>query len=843
MIRLDIGMRFAQKPTKFSRVIALLVIYALTLGAFPFQAQAQVQSEVIYITSGTSWVVPANWNNAANTIAVIGAGGGGRSGGAAAGAGGGGGGGFASSSNITLTPGSTVTISVQSGTTAVGTNGGDTYFCNSTSNCTNLQGSSVQVGARGGYGATSTSAATGGTTTPAVGTTKFNGGRGGEGKTTSAFNGGGGGGAAGIKGAGFNGGDGRTAGGGDDAGGGGGGAGGGLATVGAIGTANGGAGGVGPGNTGAGTGGTTAAGGAGSSGGGGGGGDAAFGGGLGGSGVDWGTLGAGGGGGGAGDGSGAGTVTAGAGGTYGGGGGGGEVGGVGGGGLIVISYTPLLTISGTIYTDEGITALNSAGKTVRLRVGTSSPGIFSTTTLSGTGAYQFQNITGIAPGTTFRAWVDNDATFRAFAMSKASSSVNNITNFDLYKNVIRVKHEGVLSDTGTTTSNAELGLWDYDDNASIQFTSNSNNLETRDGSKLLVAYGTHFVPGGTVTTHSSSTATSPSGDFQLEQRNSTSSMLTLGGTLTIAGSYYASSSSIFNTNGYGVLFTATSTGKIIVGEMIGDSAFASTTFAGVGGAWTFRDNASTTGNFTITAGTVTAPSLLTLGKNYTNNATFTAGSGTIFSHGTSTYLGNMTGASAFNNLNIIKSAIVSSTPDVLPTSEFGAWLNPENIYSSDNLYMIASAISAVHHLQFTGISNLVTGNILGIEVSVEGYRTGDTVPAYVSLSWNAGVSTTSVSSNINSATEAIVVHGGPSNTWGRSWTLSELSDSNFAVVLNSGSQLDFVYLDTVTVKVYFEGGDSITLASNASTTGNLTVGAGTTLTAPRPPLHRWELYK
>ncbi len=579
-ITISAGAARAKVPTPLSRLLVLLIIYSITLGGFPFEAEA-IQSEVIYLTSGTSWVVPATWNNADNTIAVIGGGGGGGLDTiGTTGAGGGGGGAFASSSNIVLTPGSTVTISVGMYV--------DTYICNTTSNCASLAGSAVQVGASGGLTATSTGGAPGGSTTPSVGTTKFAGGRGGSGSLVGLTFGGGGG-AAGPRGAGKNGGDGDTNAGGEDGGGGGGGAGGGSSTAGTGGSTNGGAGGVGPSNTGGGTGGNGGNGGAGTAGGGGG--DDLAGGGAGGNGSEWdATYGAGGGGGGGGHTQIAQGPFGGNAGTYGGGGGGGNNDGIylgpsgrPGGGLIVISYNPVSKISGTIYSDEGITSLNSAGKTLKLRVGTSTPGFFSTTTLSTTGFFEFQGLTGLAPGIPVSLWVDSDSAFRAYSFTKSSSSANFITGFDLYKNVIRVKHEGLLSTTGTTTSNAELGLWDFDDNASIQFTANANNLSVFAGQKLLVGYGTHFVPGGTVITHSSSTAISPSGDFQLEERNSTSSMITLGGTLTVAGSYYASSSSIMNTNGHGVLFTATSSGKIIVGEMIGDSAFASTTFAGLGG--------------------------------------------------------------------------------------------------------------------------------------------------------------------------------------------------------------------------------------------------------------------
>lgn len=147
---------------------------------------------IVYLTSGTSWTVPYDWDSSSNTIEVIGGGanGGGSSG--MSGGDGGGGGAYSKVTNVTLTPSGTVTY-------AVGGAGGDTYFCNSTSNCANISGTAVQVGAKGGSGTSGGSSASG------VGTTKYSGGSGGGGSSSAVGSGGGGGGAAGLHGAGGNG--------------------------------------------------------------------------------------------------------------------------------------------------------------------------------------------------------------------------------------------------------------------------------------------------------------------------------------------------------------------------------------------------------------------------------------------------------------------------------------------------------------------------------------------------------------------------------------------------------------------------------------------------------------
>ena len=152
-------------------------------GSYTFPGCVVLQPKTIILTSGSSWTVPADWNNTFNTVAVIGAGGGGLNGtagvagatgstispfnggnGGAGGAGGAGGGGGAYSlkNNVVLAANATIAINV--GTSGVGISGGDTYFngtsCSAASAC-------AKGGAAGG---------TGGSATSGVGDTKFSGG-------------------------------------------------------------------------------------------------------------------------------------------------------------------------------------------------------------------------------------------------------------------------------------------------------------------------------------------------------------------------------------------------------------------------------------------------------------------------------------------------------------------------------------------------------------------------------------------------------------------------------------------------------------------------------------------
>ena len=153
------------------------------------------QLKTIFLTSGTSWTVPADWDNAHNSIEVIGGGGSG----AAAGVGshgGGGGGAYALVSARTLTPGAHITYQVGPGGTGVaqsnpGNGGGDTYFNGTGTTC-----ASQMVCAKGGQGGQVASAGAGGAAASSIGSTRYSGGAG----SYGAGGGSNGGGAAGPNG-------------------------------------------------------------------------------------------------------------------------------------------------------------------------------------------------------------------------------------------------------------------------------------------------------------------------------------------------------------------------------------------------------------------------------------------------------------------------------------------------------------------------------------------------------------------------------------------------------------------------------------------------------------------
>src|SRR3989344_4691888 len=582
------------------------------------------RAAIVYITTtGTStWTVPEDWNDNANSIEVIGGGGGGVNASNGQGGSGGGGGAYASSTNISLTAGASITVFVGAGGNA-GTDGAEgnpgqfTIF-----NVDGITEGCAQAdvcAAPGGAGTTAagiSATSTGGEITRSVGQKKYAGGDGGMGDGNGDSGGGGGGGNGGAGGGGS---DGSGGGGSDN------------------------------GNGPAGVGGT------------------------GGNGTEWdSTHGAGGGGGG-----GSNTDDGANGGLYGGGGGGGEtLGGAGGQGIIVIQYTPVFRVSGTLYNDEGLNADTSGGDTIKLMIATGTiPGLYATTTrTNGFFDFKIPYNSGFvnATGAPMVLWLDGQSA-KAVAVNKASSTetMSMITGYNLYKNRVMVKHEENDGATGTSTTIADFQRYDSDNDSDIPYIANNNTLNVLAGNGLYIFPGSEFAPGGAVTISGNGpSGVFPDGVLRLAG-NSTSSILTMGSNnLTLAGSLFASSTSIL-CNGGTITFNATTTGKQIIAPSTPTSALGNVTFNGSGGGWTFGDNASTT-NFNITNGAVTAPSLLSISGNYTNGGTFTHNSGTVYLSGASpqTLFGVMATSSPFNNVQFLGAGTKSFGSSYASTSAF-----------------------------------------------------------------------------------------------------------------------------------------------------------------------------
>ena len=99
--------------------------------------------------------------------------------------------------------------------------------------------------------------------------------------------------------------------------------------------------------------------------------------------------------------------------------------------------------------------------------------------------------------------------------------------------------------------------------------------------------------------------------------------------------------------------------------------------------------------------------------------------------------------------------------------------------------------------------------IAGIEVRADWWsEMGWDDEICVDLSWDGGAHWTSTKCDINfdEFIESTSILGGPTDTWGRSWTTDELGDSNFLVRIQDWSFMEFgIYLDWLPARIYYEG--------------------------------------
>lgn len=282
-----------------------------------------------------------------------------------------------------------------------------------------------------------------------------------------------------------------------------------------------------------------------------------------------------------------------------------------------------VTVSGNVYSDEGTTVspiCNGSTAVVRLLVEGGSPQ--TTSCASGTGYYEISGIT-YAPGNTIMVYIDGTSTKAA---NITVDPVTSISDMHLYTNRVIVRHEDV-----NPISIADMAVYDSSDDADVPFSAATGSPDTLTlpvETKLIVWTGKTFRPGGNVTLGSGGSGATYDGTLELQASASLLASSTVSETYSIGGSWLSGANATFSSGLSQVIFTATTSGKTISPDT---SPFYQLTFNGPGGGWTFTDrDATTTDNFTVTAGSVTlGTSTLAIGGSFTNNATLSAASTSI----------------------------------------------------------------------------------------------------------------------------------------------------------------------------------------------------------------------
>ncbi|MCK5590878.1 MAG: hypothetical protein KAI72_02875, partial [Candidatus Pacebacteria bacterium] len=298
---------------------------------------------------------------------------------------------------------------------------------------------------------------------------------------------------------------------------------------------------------------------------------------------------------------------------------------------------PTITASGTVYTNEGADHIGS-GKTVRIKV--NGGGNYATTT-DANGEYYIDTVEISSAGDVVTAYIDGE-TENAVTITRATSTTDNIQGLDLYQNRIITRHEG----TDPITID-DLDKYDQTNDDDIPYTANAttDTLTASSTAELFVWTGDTFSTGG-------EGGSIYLGDVDINGTFTATSTQTI-----YASSTWDATGGTFNSASSTVTFTSNVSGKNIT---VNNNPFWNLTFNGSGGTWGMNDNATTTNDLTVTAGTATGTNnIAILGGDATGNGTLTFTGGTFTLDGTGNFQGSTNWT--FYNLNLGDETGVATT--------------------------------------------------------------------------------------------------------------------------------------------------------------------------------------
>jgi hypothetical protein len=273
---------------------------------------------------------------------------------------------------------------------------------------------------------------------------------------------------------------------------------------------------------------------------------------------------------------------------------------------IKVYYTPI-TVSGYAYEATTVwSGCDGTSKNVALAVNGS---LTATTSCStSTGAFQFSNVTQPATSTPMVIYFKGVSGNYGSNVNRYFGS-GNVTGIVVRKNAVIVQHD----DSGPIT-NADMGTYDNDNDADINYAVDaSNNLTVEAGSKLIINSNDTFTPGGTVTIEN--------GDLLMMS----SSTLTANNSVTVNGDLSISSGATLNGMSSVTVNGGDATGEGTINLTGGTFTLDGAGNFGGNSNWTFYDltfGGDSNVETTVATGTgeITVSNVLTIGQNQTLNA-------------------------------------------------------------------------------------------------------------------------------------------------------------------------------------------------------------------------------
>lgn len=185
------------------------------------------------------------------------------------------------------------------------------------------------------------------------------------------------------------------------------------------------------------------------------------------------------------------------------------------------------------------------------------------------------------------------------------------------------------------------------------------------------------------------------------------------------------------------------------------------------------------------------------------------------------------------SINVIGTTAGPNNPSSAATiiGAGASWVNPSNVYSSNDAYASVSVVTISEVLNITnfGFSIPAGSTINGITVEIEKSIAADLGGIPYDLSVTLGNNTGSVSEdkadtlNPWTTTDTYKTYGGATDTWGRTWTTTEINDARFGVRISVTDDSGTTFqIDHAKITVYYTTitGPTVTLNTPANNTIN-----------------------
>ncbi|MFM2339462.1 MAG: hypothetical protein RLZZ360_98 [Candidatus Parcubacteria bacterium] len=371
----------------------------------------------------------------------------------------------------------------------------------------------------------------------------------------------------------------------------------------------------------------------------------------------------------------------------------------------------LITVSGNVYSDEGVTVspvCNGVTANIVLRVAGLTT--YSTPCNATTGAYSIPNV-AFSPADTLTVYIDNNI---RKAVTVSADPISSISDMHLYENRVIVRHENT-----SPLSIADMAVWDSSDDGDILFTAvdaGSDTLSLPADQKLLIWTSKTFEPNGNVTL--SGGGGGGAQDGTLEALANATWRAQGNETHSIAGSIIFGAGAVFTAGQSTTTLTTTGAGRTID---VNSGAFYNLYITG-SGSWTVADSAlTTTRSYTQSAGTVTFGSGTT-----TIGASFNATGGSFSMPGTGiAFVSSSTG-----NIVRFDDAMV---PALYFTGAGGAWSMTDTNATTTGSFIISN----------TGTVTLPSGALAvgGSFTNASGTVTHNTADLYMTSASAASITT------------------------------------------------------------------------------------------------------